>query len=159
MKKGSTIFLQTVLVLLGIGVLAFLLWEPWVEGVNAHATFTEVYFDDPFLACAYATSLLFFVPLYQAYKLLGRIRRNEVFSQSSVSALRTIKRCATALAAVISAAVAYLFIVRPGDDIAGGVAMGLFIFSGSVVAATAAATFERLLQSAVDMKSENDLTV
>jgi biopolymer transport protein ExbB/TolQ len=53
----------------------------------------------------------------------------------------------------------YLFIVRPGDDIAGGVAMGLVITFVSIVVATVAAVFERLLQSAVDIKSENDLTV
>jgi hypothetical protein len=37
--------------------------------------------------------------------------------------------------------------------------MGILITFGSVVTATAAATFERILQAAVDMKSENDLTV
>ena len=45
------------------------------------------------------------------------------------------------------------------DDRAGGVFMGVLITFGSIVIATAAATFERILQNAVDMKSENDLTV
>jgi hypothetical protein len=49
MKKSSTIFLQVVIVLIGIGALALLLWEPHIEGVNAHATFFEMYFD-PFIA-------------------------------------------------------------------------------------------------------------
>ena len=49
--------------------------------------------------------------------------------------------------------------MRGKDDIAGGVAMGLLVIFISVVVAAAAAVFERLLQSAVDMKSENDLTV
>jgi hypothetical protein len=61
---------------------------------------------------------------------------------------------------MVAAAVAYLFIfVRHKDDIAGGVAMGLAMIFISVVIATAAAVFERLLQNAVDIKSENDLTV
>jgi hypothetical protein len=56
--------------------------------------------------------------------------------------------------------VAYLFIAMCGkDDIAGGVAVGLALLSISVVTATAAGVYERLLQNAVDMKSENDLTV
>jgi hypothetical protein len=64
------------------------------------------------------------------------------------------------LVAMIGAAVAYLFIfVRDKDDIAGGVAMGVFMILVSAVIATAAAVFESLLQNAVDMKSENDLTV
>jgi hypothetical protein len=52
---------------------------------------------------------------------------------------------------------AYLFIVQRGkEDIAGGVAVGLFIIFASVVIAAAAAVIEGLLQSAVDIKSEND---
>ncbi|MEI9960067.1 MAG: hypothetical protein WDM76_02730 [Limisphaerales bacterium] len=32
MKKSSTIFLQVVIVLIGIGALTLLLWEPHIEG-------------------------------------------------------------------------------------------------------------------------------
>ena len=45
------------------------------------------------------------------------------------------------------------------DDRAGGVFIGILITFGSVVVATAAAMFERIFQNAVDIKSENDLTV
>ena len=160
MKKSSTIFLQVVIVLIGIGALALMLWEPHVEGRNAHATPFEIYFKDPFLAYAYLASIAFFVALFQAFTLLGYIRQNKVFSLNSVRALRTIKYCAIALVVMIAAAVAYLFIAMRGkDDIAGGVAMGVVMISVSVIIATAAAVFERLLQNAVDIKSENDLTV
>jgi hypothetical protein len=37
--------------------------------------------------------------------------------------------------------------------------MGLFLTFISIIIATAAAVFERTLQSAVELKSENDLTV
>ena len=87
------------------------------------------------------------------------IGRNEVFSERSVRTLRTIKYCAISLVAFIVPAEAYLFIVRPGDDIAGGVFMGILISFISIVVAAAAAVFEQLLQNAVDIKSENDLTV
>jgi hypothetical protein len=160
MKRSSTIFLQIVIVFIGIGALALMLWEPHLEGRNAHATPFEIYFKDPFLAYAYTASIAFFVALYQAFKLLGYIGANEVFSQRSVKALRTIKYCAMTLVAFIVGAEAYLFIfVRGKDDIAGGVMIGLLMVFVSVVAATAAAVFERLLQSAVEIKSENDLTV
>jgi hypothetical protein len=52
MKRSSTAFLQIVIVLIGMGALAFMLWEPHLEGRNAHATVFEVYFKDPFLAYA-----------------------------------------------------------------------------------------------------------
>jgi hypothetical protein len=149
-----------VIVLIGIGALALMLWEPHLEGRNAHATLFEIYFKDPFLAYAYLASIAFFVALFQAFTLLGYIRQNKVFSLDSVRALRTIKYCAIALVAMIGAAVGYLFIVmRHKDDIAGGVAMGVLLISLSIVVATAAAVFEKLLQNAVDIKSENDLTV
>jgi hypothetical protein len=159
-KRGATVFLQVVIVLIGIGALALMLWEPHLEGRNAHATVFEIYFKDPFLAYAYLASIAFFVALFQAFTLLGYIGQDKVFSLNSVRALRTIKYCAIALIAMIGAAVAYLFIaVRGKDDIAGGVAMGVLMIFVSVVIATAAAVFERLVQNAVDMKSENDLTV
>jgi hypothetical protein len=160
MNRSSTIFLQVVIVLIGIGALAFMLWEPHLEGRNAHATVFEIYFKDPFLAYVYTGSIAFFAALYQAFKLLGHIGRNEVFSQRSVRALRIIKYCAMTLVAFIVGAEGYFFIVQRGkDDIAGGVMMGLFLIFVSAIVATAAAVFERLLQSALDMKSENHLTV
>lgn len=150
MKRSSTIFLQVVIVLIGIGTLALMLWEPHIEGRNVHATLFEIYFKDPFLAYAYIASIPFFVALYQAFNVLGYIERNEVFSQRSVKALRTIKYCAISLVGFIVAAEAYLFMaVRGKDDIAGGVAIGLFMIFVSVVIATAAAMFERLLQRSV----------
>jgi hypothetical protein len=45
------------------------------------------------------------------------------------------------------------------EDRAGGVFMGVVIAFASVVIATAAAVFERVLRTAVDIKAENDLTV
>ena len=160
MRRGSSIFLQVVIVLLGIGVFAALLWEPQLEGRNVNATQFEIYFKDPFLAYIYLAFVPFFVGLYQAFKILGYARRNEIFSQRSVRALRIIKYCALTTAIFILGAEAYLFIFISGkDDIAGGVAMGLFIILVSAIIATAAAVFERTLQNSVTIKSENDLTV
>ena len=75
-------------------------------------------------------------------------------------ALRIIKYCALTTALFIVGAEAYIFIfVRGTDDVAGGVMMGAFIIFVSTIIATAAAVFERILQNAVEIKSENDLTV
>ena len=91
MKRRSTIFLQVVIVLIGFGALALLLWEPHVEGRNAHATLVQIYFHDPFLAYAYTGSITFFTALYQAFKMLGYVRQNRVFTQEAVRALQIIK--------------------------------------------------------------------
>ena len=157
MKRGSTIFLQVVIVLFGAGVLTFLLWEPHVEGVNAHATFFAVYFD-AFIAYIYIGSIPFFVALYQGLKLLGYVGRDEVFSQRSVKALRTIKYCALVLIGFV--AVSALFMIGGDrDDRPPGVFLRLLITFPSIIVAISAAMFERILQNAVDIKTENDLTV
>src|SRR3954463_2838199 len=91
MNRGSILFLKVVVVLIGIGGLALMLWEPHIEGRNVHATLFEIYFKDPFLACAYIGSVAFFVALYQSFTLLTYIGQNKIFSQASVNALKTIK--------------------------------------------------------------------
>jgi len=160
MKKASTVFLQIIIILIGIGTLAFLLWEPHVEGRNTHATLFEIYFSDPFLAIAYLVSIAFFVALSRAFRLLGYIGRNTFFSRESVRDLRTIKYCAMILVAALAAGQTYLFVFQRGkDDIAGGVAMSTFLMFVFSVIAAAAAVSEKTLRSAVAMKSENDLTV
>jgi hypothetical protein len=159
MNRGSTIFLRAVLVLIGIGALAFLLWEPRVEGRNAHATLFEIYFKDPFLAYVYVGSIPFFVGLWHAFKVLGDVGGERQFTASSVRSLRTIKICAVALIAFVAGA-EVLILTAPGDeDRAGGVMMGVAIALASFVVATAMSVLERSLQRVVDMKSEHDLTV
>src|ERR687885_758343 len=88
MERGPILFLKAVIVLVGVGALALMLWEPHIEGRNAHATLFEIYFKDPFLAYAYIASIPFFVALYQAFKVLGYAGQNTVFSQEAVKALR-----------------------------------------------------------------------
>lgn len=160
MKQASTIFLQVVIVLIGIAVLTFLLRFPLFEGRNVNATLFQVYFNDPFLAYVYTASIAFFVALYQAIFLLRYISQNRVFSAEAVKTLRTIKYCALILIGFLLGAEAYFWIVIRGkDDITGGVMMGLIMIFISSIAATVAGIFERTLQSAVELKSENDLTV
>jgi hypothetical protein len=158
LKKSSTIFLQVVIVLIGIGALAVMLWEPNIEGRNAYATLFEVYFKDPFLAYAYIASTPFFVALYQAFKVVGYAGQNKVFSPAAVQALRTIKYCAIALMGFVAVGEIFMMLGK-SDDRAGGVFIGILLTLGSVVITTAAAMCERALQNAVAIKSENNFTV
>jgi Protein of unknown function (DUF2975) len=147
--RSSTIFLQVVIVLIGIGAFALMLWEPHLEGRNAHATLFQIYFNDPFLAFAYIASISFFVALYQAFKVLGYARRNMVFSQAAVKAVRTIKYCAMAIVGFVAAAEIFIMF-GTSDDRAGGVFMGILIAGAAVVIAAAARVFELILQGAVE---------
>ena len=159
-NRGQALFLQTVVVLAGTGILAFLLIMPHFEGVNANAAgWRDVYFDDPFLAYVYVASIPFFVALFRACALLGRIGRGDLFSPSSVAALRTIKRCAFATAALVVGAGAIVAASHGDDDAAGFFALCIVATFASVVVGAAAAAFEKPLRSAVDMQAERELTV
>lgn len=159
MKRISTIFLQAVVVLIGIIALAFMIRIPMIEGRAANLDLLSIY-SDPFILYGYAASIAFFIALYKAFRLLGYIRQNRVFSPVSVKALRSIKYCALILSILIVAAGLYIRIFHSkDDDPAGFIAMCIVATFASVVVATAAAIFEKLLQKAVDLKSENDLTV
>lgn len=159
MKRISTIFLQAVIVLIGIVALVILIRFPLTEGRATNLDLFSIY-SDPFILYAYAASIAFFVALYKAFKLLGYIGQNKVFSSNSVKALRSIKYCAIVLSISIVLAGLYVRIFHSkDDDPAGFLAICIVTTLASIVVATAAAIFEKLLQKAVDMKSENDLTV
>lgn len=157
-KRTPTAFLQGVIVLFGAAVLAFLLFEPHFEGRNAKATVFEVYFKDPFLAFVYVASIPFFFALYQGFKVLGFVGQSRLFSQESVRAIGMIKWCAIAIIGFILVSVVFLAVGDP-EDRPPGVMMRVVVLFATVVVAAAAATIQRTLQNAVDLKSENDLTV
>ncbi|HEY1201421.1 MAG TPA: DUF2975 domain-containing protein [Niastella sp.] len=159
MKRISIIFLQAVVVLIGIVALAILIRFPLTEGRAAHLDLFSIYFD-PFILYGYASSIVFFVALYKAFKLLGYIGQNKVFSSNAVKALKSIKYCAIVISALIVAAGLFIRIFHnKEDDPAGFLAVCIVTTFVAVVIATAAAIFEKVLQNAIDMKSENDLTI
>ena len=145
--------------LIGIVALAIMIRFPLTEGRAANLDLLSIY-ADPFIIYGYVASIAFFVALYQAFKLLGHIGQNKVFSRNSVKALRTIKYCAIAVSISIVMAALYIRIFHAkDDDPAGFIAIAILATFISIVIAAAATVFEKTLQSAVEMKSENDLTV
>ncbi len=159
MKKAPILFLQTIIILFGTLALFLLLWEPHLEGRNAHATLFAMYFKDLFLAYAYVAAIPFFAALYQASAFLGHVKCGDALSPAARKALRTLRYCAFTVAAFVVGGELYLFLVQRGkDDIAGGSAVGLFIILVSLTAAAAATVSESVLREAIENRSENHLT-
>jgi len=159
MKRISILFLQAVVVLIGIVALVILIRFPVTEGRAVNLDLFSIY-SDPFILYGYAASIAFFVALYKAFKLLGYIGQNQVFSSNAVKTLKSIKNCAIVLSILIVLAGLYIRIFHnKDDDPAGFLAICIVTTFGCIVIATAAAIFEKLLQNAIDMKSENDLTI
>lgn len=158
-KQGSTIFLKVVIFLIGITVLALcIFWLPGIASRDAEANPETAYLQYPFLVCAYVLSIPFFVALYQAFKLLTYIDRNKAFSELSVKALRYIKYCAITISILIVVGIIFVVIFIEGD-VAGVIGLGLMCTFASSVIATFAAVLQKLLKEAIDIKSENNLTV
>ena len=133
------------MVLIGLGMLALMLWEPHLEGRNVHATTFEIYFKDPFLAYVYVGSTPFFFAVYRAIGLFGHARRNGAFSQVTVDALRSIKRCAIALIGFVAGGVVIIIMFGDKDDRPAGIFMSfLATFASSVIAIVAAFSARKL---------------
>ncbi|MEK7498022.1 MAG: DUF2975 domain-containing protein [Patescibacteria group bacterium] len=158
MKKGSTLFLKVVILLIAFGVFTGMIWFPQTEGRATNLDLVSIY-TDPFIIYIYIASIPFFVGLYQAFKLLNFIDANKAFSQGAVNTLKNIKFASFSLIGSIALAVLYVRFFVHGDDPAGPTALGIYMVFVFSVIATAAGIFQKLLQNAVDLKSENDLTV
>ena len=151
-------FLKFVILLIAIVVLVGMLWLPQTEGRAKNLDLLSIY-KDPFIIYIYIATIPFFAGLYQAFKLLNIIDSNKAFTQVAVNILRNIKFAAMSLIGFIVIAVFYIRFFVHGDDPAGPIALGIYTSFVSLVIATAVGVFQKLLQNAVDIKSENDLTV
>jgi len=150
MKKYSTTFLKIAVTLIGIPVLALCIF--WVPGFVG-------YIDFPIIIGVYISALTFFFALYQAIKLLTYIDKNKAFSELSVKALKNIKYCANTISIIYLVIVPFIFPIADADDAPGLVAFPLIIIFGAMVIAVFAAVLQRLLHDAIEMKSENELTI
>lgn len=153
MKQSSTFILKVVLFLLGatvIGLCIFVLPKGLQGGGG-------VYF--PIIIGMYIAAVPFFIALWGALKILTNIDKNNVFSESSIKALRYIKYCAIAISSLYTAGIPFIIIAANKDDAPGVLAIGLVIIFASIVIAVFAGVLQKLIQNAIDIKAENDLTV
>ncbi len=146
MKKSVTVFLRTGIVIIGVLALVAMIWFPLTEGRATNLDLLSIY-SDPFILYGYLASIAFFIALYQAFKLLGYIGQNKLFSPESVKAVKTIKYSALILALLIVSAGVYIRIFHAvDDDPAGFLAMCIVTTFISVVIAAAAGMFEKKLR-------------
>ncbi|HDR6216064.1 MULTISPECIES: DUF2975 domain-containing protein [Bacillus] len=159
LKRSSTMFLKVIIFLAGISVLALcILLVPEMASFAANLYPNIAPMKYLVFIVMYGAAVPFYVALYQAFNLLQYIDENTAFSELSVKALKNIKRCAITISGlyVLSLPLFY-FIAKKMDPPIGLV--GLIIVFASLVISVFAAILQRLLQEAINIKSENDLTV
>jgi hypothetical protein len=153
MKKGGTFILKGAIVLLGIAVLAlciFVLPAGLASGVGYYT---------PVIIGMYIAAIPFYFGLYEAFRLLNLIDRNNAFSAASAASLKKIKYCATAISCLYIALLPLIFNAADKDDAPGVIVIGLVIVFASATVGVFAGVLEKLMRNAIEMKSENDLTV
>jgi hypothetical protein len=162
LNKASTVFLRLAIFAIGAIVLAlctFALPAIW-RG-------TPDEYNDPDIQMAiraivlafYAGAIPFFGALYQSLKLLGLIDKGKAFSNLSVTALKAIAYCGVAISAIFAASLPFFYIWAENDDAPGLIIIGMILSCAAFTVTVFAAVMQRLLRQAIDIKSENELTV
>jgi hypothetical protein len=163
MKKSSTLFLKVAVIFIGIPVLAmclFLLPQIANEANEALKKGSDLAFVVyGILMLMYVSAVPFYFALYQSFTLLSYIDKNQAFSELSVRALKKIKNCALTISGLYVIALPFVYILAEADDAPGLILIGMVIIFAPMVIAVFAAVLQRLLQEAIDIKSENDLIV
>ncbi|MEH7392768.1 DUF2975 domain-containing protein [Bacillus sp. JJ1503] len=156
----ETLFLKFVVVLMGIPVLALCIFlVPEIGNVTAKLLPEIAYIKYLVSIVFYASAIPFYIALYQAFKLLRYIDKSEAFSQISVIALKKINRCAITISILHVLVLPLFYLFAEVDDAPGVIFVGLVVPFASMVIAVFAAVLQKLLKNAIDIKSENDLTV
>ncbi|MGQ9009824.1 DUF2975 domain-containing protein [Bacillus stercoris] len=160
MNRMSTLFLKIAVILIGIPILALCIFlVPKIANYSAELLPNIVYIKYLVFIYLYVTAIPFYFALYQAFKLLSYIDKNKAFSGLSVRALKNIKYCAVTISIFYAAGMPVFYLIADIDDAPGIIFIGLVIIFASMVIAVFAAVLQKLLKEAIDIKSENDLTV
>ncbi|MCP2036693.1 hypothetical protein L1279_003738 [Planomicrobium sp. HSC-17F08] len=158
--KRETLFLKAVIILMAIPVLAVCIFVvPPLSSFVAEIIPQWAFLQYVFLIAMYLTAVAYFTALYQTLKLLVYIDKNIAFSERSVKALKNIKYCAIAITVLYILCLPIILYMAQVDDAPGLGGIGMIITFGAMVIAVFAAVLQKLLQNAIDIKSENDLTV
>ncbi len=157
-KQGSTTFLKVIIFLLGIAVLTLcIFWLPMlaIREPKAHPGVYSLY---PLLGYVYGCCISFSVALYQAFKLLTYIKRNNAFSELSLKSLKVIKKCGLTTIFFIVLGIVTLKVIAKvtGDDPAGPISLSLMSILVTSIITAIVNVLQELLKNFLDTKPEND---
>lgn len=159
MKLVTTLFLKISVILIGIPILALCIFLV-PELTDAVSNFLGFHYIKYIMfILLYGGTIPFYFALYQAFKLLSYIDQNVAFSELSVRTLMRIKYCAISICSLHVLGLPIYYLVADKDDAPGLIFVGMLIPFASLVIAVFTAVLQKVLQEAIKIKSENDLTV
>jgi len=158
MNRGSTLFLKITIFIIGLIVISLsLFWLPYAANSLAEMYPEYAHLRFPILIGIYLTVIPFFIALYHALKLLHVIEQQRAFSQISVNALKQIKYCAITISLIYIIGAIYLITENALHPSL--IVIGVTIIFASFVVSVFSDVLQKLLNSALEIKLENDLTV
>ncbi|WP_271853831.1 DUF2975 domain-containing protein [Planococcus maritimus] len=158
--KRETLFLKVVLFLMALPVIALCIFVVLpLSSIIQDGPDQLAFLQYVFTVMLYATAAAYFLALYQTFKLLSFIDNNTAFSVRSVKAIKNIKLCALSITGIYFLAMPLFYMIAEIDDAPGLILMGAGIGFAAFVIAVFAAVLQKLLAHAIDIQSENDLTV
>lgn len=156
--KLETLFLKIAVILIAIPILALCIFGLiWIANETANPEYAPILY--PILIGMYVSVVPFFVALFQALRLLSYIDKKNAFSELSIKALKNIKYCASAISILFVVEMPFFYLLADKDDAPGIILIGMIFVFASFVVAVFAAVLQKLLKNAIEIKSENDLTV
>lgn len=152
MKNSISLFLQVIVVMVGVIALVVLIKLPLTEGRAADLDVFNVY-ADPLVIYGYLASTFFFAILYQIFKLLIYSKQKKTASLGMMRSLRIIKCCGIILSILIGIMGLYIKIFHAqGDDPAGFLALSILAIIFFMMIAAIAAILEKNLLITENLK-------
>ena len=153
MKKYADLFLRAALFAMGglVLFLCVLMFSAFTDPRNAEFK--------GLVAGLYVAAIPFFYALYQAWKLLDLIKASKAFTSESVKALGIVSYCGAIIAVVLLLVSPFFYNIAQREDAPGVLGICLMTVFMSMVISVFTGLLKMLFQNAVDIKSENDLTV
>nr|WP_156505916.1 DUF2975 domain-containing protein [Bacillus sp. SJS] len=157
-KQYKITFLKITIFIIGLTILSLCIFLlPNLARDAAVMDPENAYLKIPVLMGLYLTAIPFFLALYQALKILNYIKRKDAFTDLSVISLGYVRNCAIAIIVLYVIGMIMLTVLNalhPGIAL-----LGIVIIFASLVIAVFSAILQELLRNAIQLKSENELTV
>ncbi|MFU0824922.1 DUF2975 domain-containing protein [Clostridium sp.] len=156
-KQGSTTFLKGIIFLIGIAVFVLCIYWLPVIAINDAKAHPGDHLLYPFLGYAYGCFIAFSVALYQVFKLLTYIEKDNAFSALSLKSLKVIKKCGLTIISLFLLGIVTLKIVASGtgDDSTGPIALSLIGILATSIITLIVDVLQKLLKNLLDKKTKN----
>ncbi|KNZ41602.1 DUF2975 domain-containing protein [Acetobacterium bakii] len=158
MKGAKINFLKVAIVIIGVTILLLCVFGlPWLAEYSTEINPEYGYLKYPILIWIYITTIPFFVALFEGFKLLKYIESENAFSELGVESLNHIKQCGIGIIILYGIGLVILGfqnVLHPTMLI-----IAATIIFAALSISLFAAVLQELLKTALEIKSENDLTV